>query len=127
MKDLIPIVLFGSITAIVIFVTFVRYRERMEMIRKGPVNFLETPKKTGSLPLLFGLFSVALGLAFFTAALVQYFDRDVFTVGLFFIFGGGALIAYWKVTASDREQACDWYEQALSKKSDVPQNNNANA
>jgi len=76
---------------------------------------------------LFGLFSIALGLAFFTAALVQYFDRDVFTVGLFFIFGGGALMAYWKVTASDRERACEWYEQALSQKIDIPQNNNANA
>lgn len=127
MKDLVPIVMFCSITAIVIFVTFVRYRERMEMIRKGPVNFLETPKKTGSLPLLFGLFSVALGLAFFTAAIVQYFDRDVFTVGVFFIFGGGALMAYWKVTTRDREQACDWYEQALSQKIDISPDSNVNA
>ena len=125
MKDLVPIFLFGAIAAIVIYITFVRYRVRMEMIRKGPVNFLETPKKTGSLPLLFGLFCAAVGLAFFAAALVQYFDRDVFTVGLFFIFGGGALLAYWKVTAGDREQACTWYEQILLRKNDEPHKNTA--
>ena len=113
---LVPFIVFASITAIVIYVAFAKYRVRMEMIRKGPVNFLETPARTGSNTLLFGLFSVAIGLACFAAAFLNYFERHLFTVGLYWLFVGEALVVYWKVTAKDREQTCAWFEQTLAVK-----------
>ena len=117
---LVPFIVFASITAIVIYIAFAKYRVRMEMIRKGPVNFLETPARTGSKTLLFGLFSVAIGLACFAAAFLNYFERHLFTVVLYWLFVGGALVVYWKVTAKDREQTCAWYEQILAVKTRNP-------
>ena len=118
MEDiLVPLSFFGAIAAIVIFLTFTVYRIRIEAIRKGPLNFLETPEKTGSNSLLFGLLSVAIGLECFISAFFYQWERHIlFTVCLFWLFIGGALITYWKMTAKDREQNCSWYERIISSK-----------
>ncbi|MFC1509386.1 DUF6249 domain-containing protein [Candidatus Omnitrophota bacterium] len=110
------LIIFGSIAAIVIFIVVAKYKVRMEMIKKGPVSFTGTPSKTGSASLLIGLFSVAIGLAFFIMSFVHFFEEDIFTFGMFWILGGAAFLIYWKVTAGDREQSCAWYEQLLSMK-----------
>ena len=112
----INLIIFGSITAIVIFIVAHKSKVRMEMIKKGPVSFTGTPSKTGSASLLIGLFTVAIGLAFFIMSLVHFFEEDIFTFGMFWIFGGAAFLIYWKITAGDREQSCAWYEELLSMK-----------
>ena len=114
----INLIIFSSITAIVIFIAANRSKVRMEMIKKGPVSFTGTPSKTGSASLLIGLFSVAIGLAFFITSFVYFFDEDIFIFGMFWVLGGGAFLIYWKVTAGDREQSCAWYEQLLSMKNE---------
>ena len=120
---LINLIVFGSVTAVVIVVAVTRYRVRKEMVIKGPVSLVETPAKTGSKTLLFGLFCIAIGLAVFITAFIHYYDRHIFAISLFWLFGGGAMLAYWKITSGDREQACNWYERILNKKCEDPQQN----
>jgi len=36
---------------------------------------------------------------------VQNSDRDMITVALLFLFGGTAMLLYWRLTAKDREYA----------------------
>ncbi len=65
-----------------------------------------TPQKTGSKSLFLGLFAFGAGIALLlSAVLVQNSDRDMITVSLLFLFGGGAMLVYWRLTAKDREYA----------------------
>ena len=125
MEDiLVPIALFvalfGSIVAIVYYVTTSRHKERMEMISKG-VNlslFTKPPDpKTGSRTLLFGLFAVAIGLAFTISSIfiMKNYDRDMMTVAMLFLFSGGSLLLYWRLTAKDRERARRLHEEHLER------------
>ncbi|MCE5251423.1 hypothetical protein LLG96_14515 [bacterium] len=107
---------FGSITAIVISVTYVRFRLRMEMLRKGNNGFVGTPSKTGSISLLAGIFTVAVGCASIINSLFHYFGKEFLIIGLYCILCGIALLVYWKLTTEDREQKCRWYEHILSRK-----------
>ena len=116
----INLIVFGSLTAIVLFFAYRGHRERMEMLRMGITDFVKVPSKTGGLPLLFGLMFIAVGLAFFAAAFIDYFDSDVFTIGLFGLFIGISLLVYWKATAGDREQKCQWYERSQRMKNEEP-------
>ena len=123
MEGILTILLiFGGIpaTIILIFVVSRRHKERMEMISKG-VNlslFTEPPDpKTGSNTLLFGLFAVAIGLAFTISSILimENFDRDMMTVAMVFLFGGGSFLLYWKLTAKDRERARRLHEEHLAR------------
>jgi len=109
---------FVSITASIICVSYVWYRVRVEMLRKGVNTFMGTPARTGSITLLIGLVSIATGLAFFVNAFIHYFDKVLFSIGLYCLFGGCAFLVYWKVTAKDREKKCQWYEQTLFQKNE---------
>ena len=105
---LLFITLFGCITGIIIFIAARRHKERLEMIKKGkfPDMHAPTPQKTGSISLFLGLFAFGVGLALLlSAVLVQNSDRDMITVSLLFLFGGGAMLLYWRLTAKDREYA----------------------
>ena len=112
------VLIFGAIPAIIIFIASRRHKERMEMLSKG-VNaslFTQAPSP-GSKPLLWGLIAVAIGLALLISAVAiqRHIDRDMITFALFFLFGGGATLLYWKLTAKDREFARRLHEKHLAK------------
>ena len=113
----INLIIFGSIAAIVIYVSSRQHRERIELIRRGinPVRIV--PPKTGGFALFLGLAGIAIGLALvISAVLVQKsLDRDLLTGGVIVLFGGGAFLLYWKLTAGDRERAMRAYERSLSE------------
>ncbi len=123
MEGILAILLiFGGIpaTIILIYVASRRHKERMEMISKG-VNqslFIEPPDpKTGNSTLLFGLFAVAIGLAFTISSIfiMENFDRDMMTVAMVFLLGGGSLLLYWRLTAKDREFARRIHQEHLTR------------
>ena len=114
------VLIFGAIPAIIIFIASRRHKERMEMLRRG-INaslFTQAPSlSTGSKPLLWGLIASAIGLALLISAVFvqRHFDRDMITFALFFLFGGGATLLYWKLTAKDRESVRRLHEKHLAK------------
>ncbi len=117
---LVPFAFFGSIVAIVIFIASRRNRERIEMIRKGmdPYKYIAMPKiKTGNRTLFWGILAVAIGLALVTGSVFiqKNFDRDMMTFAILFMFGGGAMLLYWKLTAKDREHARRLQEEHLAR------------
>jgi len=121
MEDiLVPLGFFGSIVAIVIFITSRRNRERIEMIRKGmdPYKYINIPRmKTGSRTLFWGILAVAIGLALVISSVFiqKNFDRDMMTFALLSMFGGGAMLLYWKLIAKDREHARRLQEEHLAR------------
>ena len=121
MEDiLVPLGFFGGIVAIVIFITSRRNRERIEMIRKGmdPYKYITMPPvKTSSKTLFWGILAVAIGLALIISSVFiqKNFDRDMMTFAILFMFGGGAILLYWKLTAKDREHARRLQEEHLAR------------
>ena len=117
--DLVPITMFACITGIIIFITSRRHRERIELIKRGkaPQSFkVQSPQRKGSMSLLIGLLGCAIGLALLvTAVFVQGFDRDMITGAFLCLFGGGALLGYWRLTKDDREYARRVHEQQMAK------------
>lgn len=113
MKELIPIFMFGAVTAIIIYTSSRRHKERIELIRRGmnPIS----PPGSGGFPLFLGLGGSAIGLAIcISAVLIQNFDRDMLTGGIITLFGGAAFLLYWRLTTGDREKAYRAYEQAIT-------------
>lgn len=113
-------VIFGSITAIILLTGAHRYNERMELIRRGinPNIYREGLSiKKGGLDLLIGLVAIALGLGLILSAVLffQECEREMETAGILLIFPGAALLAHWKITAPDREQARRLHEELLTK------------
>jgi hypothetical protein len=117
--DLVPITIFGCITGVIIFITSRRHRERIELIKRGkaPQSFkVQSPKRKGSMALLIGLLSCAIGLALLVSAIfLQDFDRDMITGAFLCLFGGGALLGYWRLTKEDRDYARRVHEQQIAK------------
>ena len=113
--------LFACVTAVILYYGYRHHMERMELINRGIHDFVKVPARKGGKSLLFGLFIAGIGLALLIHALVYNFDKHIFAASLYCLFGGGALVLYWKVTATDREQACRWYEQSMTRKSDDTQ------
>lgn len=110
---------FGGIAVVIIMITYLRHKERMEMIRRGTNSyaFIKAPKiKTGSSSLFFGLLGIFLGLAMIISAVLiqRRYDPDLMTAGLLFTSGGGAILLYWKLTAKDREHAKKLYKEHLA-------------
>ena len=117
---LVPLIVFASITAIVIFIASRRHNERLEMIKRGINPIRLVPPKTGGKTLLFGLICIAIGLALFISVLATGFDRhehDTLSISLMFLLGGASLLVYWKLTAGDRERAIRAYERQLAEES----------
>lgn len=119
-EALIPLALFGSIVAIVIFISSRRNRERIEMIRMGmdPYKHINLPQiKTSSRTLFLGILAVGIGIAFAISSIFiqRNFDRDLMTAALIFLCGGGAMLLYWKFTAKDREHARHLQEEYIAK------------
>lgn len=124
MDVLIPLAFFGCITGIIVFIAARRHKERLELIKQGkfPDMHAPTPQKTGSKSLFLGLFAFGGGLALLlSAVLVQNSDRDMITVSLLFLFGGGAMLVYWRLTAKDREYARRINEELREKYAETHQ------
>ena len=114
MKDLVPFMLFAAITAIIIYTSSNRHKERLELIRRGmsPVS----PPGSGGFALFLGLGGSAVGLALIVSAVLisRSMDRDMLTGGIIVLFSGAAFLLYWKLTAGDREKAFRAYERAIT-------------
>lgn len=117
--DWTAVLIFGCITGIIIFITSRRHRERMELINKGKLPYVQkvtSPPKTGSASLFLGLLASGMGLAFLLSGLfIQSNDHDLMTAGLLFVFGGAAMLIYWRLTKADREYARRITEEQLAK------------
>ena len=118
--DWTPVFLFGLVAGIIIFISSRRHRERMELIHQGKYNeiFGSVPvPKTGSKSLFLGLLSVGIGISLFlTAVVVGGHDVEVlYSFGFVTLFGGAAMLLYWKLTAEDRKYARRLMEQRLAK------------
>ena len=114
------IFIFGSIPAIVIFIAAKRHKEKMKLIEKGvnmPIHSQAAHIDSGSKPLLWGLIAVAIGLALLFSGFViqRSMDRDLVTFGMFFLFGGGAVLLYWKLTKNERDTARSLNEEYMKK------------
>ncbi len=114
---LVPLGLFGMITAIVIFIASRRHKERIELIKRGINPVQLNPHLKGNSALLLGLICIAFGLALLISVIVDLknFDQDMLTGGLISLLCGVSLIVYWKLTAGDRERAFQSYERYLTE------------
>ena len=99
MKELVPIALFSLIAAVIIVVSILRHRERLEMISRG-MQPVAVPKRTGNGSLFWGLLAVGIGLALVIGYAISgsYADKDTLTAAPIFLLGGVALLAYWKIS-----------------------------
>ena len=128
MEDiLVPLGLFGMVTAVIIFIASRRHGERMELIKKGisPITF--NPPRRGNWTLLFGLIFVSIGLSLLISLLIGYTDDESLVGALICLLGGGSLLLYWKLTAGDRERAIRAYERYLEEEQSRNQMMNSGA
>jgi hypothetical protein len=121
LTGLVAVVLaLGGVPAIIIFIASRRHKEKMALIEKGvnmPVHSQAAQIDSGTKPLLWGLIAVAIGLALlFSGFVVQRsMDRDMVTFGTFCLFGGGAILLYWRLTKKDRDTARELNEEYMKK------------
>ena len=123
----IPFVTLVGIIIIVIYITSKRHKERMELIRKGinPNAFEQQMPQTnpGNKTLFIGLIGTAIGFACFISSIFgqRGINHEVFTIALLFMFGGGAMLLYWKLTEKDRENAQRMQEELFARTVDENQ------
>ena len=112
---IIPITMFGCVTAIIIFITARRHQERMELIKRGLNPIRIEPPKTGSYSLFFGLALVAVGLALIFGHFTGDNESETLLAGMIVLFGGISFITFWKLTAPDRERTIKAYELHMER------------
>lgn len=109
---------FLSIGAIIIVISYLRHRERMEMLNRGvnPVKVtIPTAPRIGSFALFIGLLAIGLGISLFLGGyLFQDADRDILMGAVILLCSGFALLLYWKLTAKDREYAHKAYMENMA-------------
>jgi len=113
------LIVFGAIVIIVVTVAALRHKERIAMIKQGknPYPLVAYPK-TGRSALFIGLVAVAVGLALLISAFIITEEdavQPMRMVSLICMFGGGASLIFWKLTAKDREEARSLYKKHLEK------------
>ena len=120
----VPFLSLMTIVIIVLYITSRRHRERMELIKRGihPYSLSGRSSQTANRTLFFGLLGTASGLAFFLASFfISAHDKDGMVVaGLFCLFGGLALLGYWKLTGKDRLKADENDDDRFSDPDDKP-------
>ena len=120
----IPFFFLLAVVIIVLYTTSRRHRERMEMIQRGvdPSLFTGiTTSRFGSKTLFLGLLGAAVGLAFLIGSfLTHHGDEGMIVAGLLFLFGGGAMLLYWKLTAKDRDRERRLQEEHLARSANLP-------
>ena len=108
MENLIPIFFLLMVVVTIIALTYLRHKERLKLIDKGINPYLSYPKSQGTRALFLGLLAVGIGLSF-AVALIVNFEDDFVLPACLFLFGGGAFLLYWKLTAGDRATARDYH------------------
>ena len=111
---MIPIVAilstFGIPAIIIIVLAKLRHDQRMALIRQGINPDAAIPAYPGKKGLFWGLLLSGLGIAFITVSVVSGHD-NMMTPGIILLGAGIAILAYWKLTAPDRERQRKLYEQ----------------
>ncbi len=112
MDILIPLVLFLGTFSVIGLAIKSRHTERMELIRQGivPESVPHVPhvRRQGTAALFLGLLAVAVGLALVISAIfIQEFDRDTLTGGVILLFGGAAMLVYWRIVSRMASSATD--------------------
>ena len=120
---LVPFAMLGCITAIVIFIASRRYKEKIELIKKGidPYASIRAPRLVfGRKTLLIGLVAVAVGIALLISSIYvqKQFDHTMMIVSLVCLFSGSALLLYYKLTAKDRDLARRLQVEYLAKQAE---------
>ena len=109
-----------SITLIVFcfvgFVSYLKYREKMEMIRRGMVPVKAKAPTSGSVILFVGLISFSIGAALLVYSFVHGYTHESFVFGLILTFAGFALSTYWLLTAKDRKRVYELYEMEIAQR-----------
>ena len=111
-------IVFASLVAVIVYITFSRHKERMKMIQSGKYPYTRIPQvRYGSTILLLGLVVIAVGLALLISSVLvmRHFDRGLMMASLILLFGGGATLLYWKLTAKDREFARRIHQEHLTR------------
>lgn len=94
-----------SILIIIFYIQKAKIKERMQLIDKG-VDILSMPKKESAFnsPLMWGLFSIGIGLGFFLGfLLIEFgvFKNEAYPAFLAMIFGGIGLTIYHYINKKD--------------------------
>ena len=111
-------IVFATVGAVIIVIAMYRHKERMELIQSGKYPYTKIPQvRYGSTTLLFGLIVIGVGTAMLISSVLvmRNFDRDLMMASLILLFGGGATMLYWKLTAKDREFARHIHQEHLSR------------
>ena len=120
MGELIPMVGFIAIAAIIIFIARNRHKERMELITKGEYSAfsrldVQSPPLPGRNALFYGLVIIGLGVAGIIYFIVMGIDDgDEFFMALAALVVGGAMLLYYRMLATLREKATKAYDTQLA-------------
>ena len=101
---------FGIPTLVIIVLARLRHQQRMELIRNGINPDTTMPVYPGNKSLFLGFFLTGLGLALIVAMLVTGEHHDL-AGGIILLGAGIAFLAFWKLTAQDREHQMRLYEE----------------
>ncbi len=103
---------FGIPAATIMVLARFRHRQRMELIRKGIYPVTAMPVYPGNKSLFLGFLFTGIGLAHIVAMLVTGEYHDM-AGGIILLGAGIAFLAYWKLTAPDRERDRGIYEERI--------------
>jgi Domain of unknown function (DUF6249) len=114
------VLIFGTIPAVVIYITRSRHLERVKLIERGEyATFgnldVQSPPLPGRYALFFGLIIIGLGLAgiiFFMFMGID--DGEEFYLALASFVVGGAMLLYYRLLAPLREKAAQAYDTQLA-------------
>jgi ABC-type transport system involved in cytochrome c biogenesis permease subunit len=109
MSNLVPIVLFLSVTAAIIYFLYVRHKERALLIEKGMAEFKpDVGKLNVMVNLKYGilLISVALGAMFglILGKYINFYNPPIMFFSSIFLFTGLGLLLYYFI-ASKKENS----------------------
>lgn len=124
MDDLIGLVaivlIFGSIPAIIIYISRSRHNERMKLIERGEYTSIgrldvQSPPLPGRYAMFWGLVILALGLAGIIFFIILGIDSEwSFFFSLAGLVVGGAMLLYYRLLAPLREKAQKAYDTQLA-------------
>ena len=120
MGELIPMVGFIAVAAIIIFIAGVRHKERMELINKREYSAfsrldVQSPPLPGRNALFYGLVIIGLGVAGIIYFIVLGIDdEEMFFFALAALVVGGAMLLYYRMLAPLRVKATKAYDTQLA-------------
>lgn len=112
--SLIPIVaittVFGVPAAIIITLSVLKYRQKMQLIRSGMAPAGDLPGYPGRSPLLWGTVLTGVSAVGVVLALVNA-ERDLLNLSILILATGLSLLAYWKVSTPHRQRDIEFFER----------------